>query len=160
MITASNYGKKILDGLFHTGTSASATTVSFPADPYLGLFTTMPNADGTGGVEVSADEYGRINLTNTGVYNKQLIAPATIVDGDGKDSGKKLAKVVNQDEIHFPVIPQGGTWGTIVGFGIFDSASGGTPYFWGELTAPVETGSATSKTAVFFDIGDFVVTLV
>lgn len=158
MITASNYGKKILNGLFNTANSTS-NTISFPKTPYLALLTTLPGADGTGAVEVSADEYARIDLTGTGVYNKQYIAPAVVVDGEGEDTGKKLAKIVNQDEIHYPVIPVGGTWGTIVGFGVYEAASGGTPFFWGALTEPVETGSSTSKTAVFFDIGDFVVTL-
>ncbi len=158
MINASNYGKKILDGLFNTGNKTS-NSVAFPNTPYLALLTTLPGADGTGGVEVSAEGYSRIDLTNHGVYNKQYIAPAVVVDGEGEDTGKKLAKIVNQDEIHYPVIPVGGTWGTIVGFGVYESASGGTPYFWGQLTEPVETGSETNKTAVFFDVGDFVVTL-
>lgn len=154
MITASNYGTKILNGLF-----TDSTNVSFPADPYLGLYTTMPNSDGTGGVEVSASEYFRINLTQTGVYNLPLMGDATVVNGQGEQAGLKIAQITNQDEIHFPVIPAGGSWGTIVGFGVFSANTGGTPYFFGELTEPVETGSTTSKTAVFFDIGDFVVTL-
>ena len=155
MITASKYGKQILDGMF-----TSTTNVAFPVTPWLGLFTTMPGADGTGAVEVSAAEYGRLDLTKAGVHSKIYMAGAVVVDGTGDDAGKKVAKSTNQDEIHFQIIPAGGTWGTIVGFGIFDAATGGTPYFFGELTAPVATGSADNKTAVFFDIGDFVITLV
>lgn len=158
MIKAATYGKKILDAMFNTGNS-STNSVLFPKTPYLALFTTMPDAGGAGMTEVNAAEYARIGLTAKGIHNKQYLAPAVVGDGDGSDAGKKVAKVVNQEEIHFPVIPQGGTWGTIVGFGIYDAATAGELYFWGELTQPVETGSETSKTAVFFDVGDFVVTL-
>lgn len=155
MITASNFGTKILNALF-----TSDSNITFPSKPYLGLFTAMPAADGTGGTEVSAEEYARINLAAVGVHGKAYMGDATVADGEGEDTGKKVAKITNQDEIHYQIIPAGGSWGTIVGFGVFDAASGGTPYFWGELTAPVETGSEASKTAVFFDIGDFSVTLV
>ncbi len=162
MIEAGNYGIRILGALFNAGISPSGTvqakTVTFPKEPHLALYTQMPAADGSGAVEVAVEGYARVNLTSLGLKQKRLLSSAEVADGEGDDAGKKVASVTNQEEIHFPVFPVGASC-TVVGFGVYESLSAQKPYFWGELKEPVQAGSPTNKSAVFFDIGDFKVTL-
>lgn len=156
MINASTYGVKIMDALFNTG-AKTTNTVTFPVNPYLALFTKNPDATGSGFEEPTSSEYVRILVNSKGATQQQLLAPAAVEDGTGTDEGKKVAVVTNQELMFFPEAETSG-WGTVVGFGVFDSASVGygTPYFWGELTASVDIDQGEIP---IFRIGDFRVTL-
>lgn len=109
--------------------------VTFPT-PYLGLFTTMPGADGTGGEETTYPEYTRVKLTALGVEGKALMSNATIEAGSGEDAGVNIAVSRNQEIVYFPEA-ETGAGGTVVGIGLFSAVSGGTPYLWKELDTPM-----------------------
>ncbi len=73
---STTYSSNILNAMFNTSKKTANNTVSFPLTPYLALFITTPNDSGTGAVEVSGSGYARINLTNSGAYNQQMIGTA------------------------------------------------------------------------------------
>jgi hypothetical protein len=93
------------------------TTFSSPTTIYVGLFTTMPSDDGTGGVEVSGGSYARQSVT--------FAAP----------SGGQVA---NNALVQFPTATAG--WGTVLGTGLFDALSGGNLLYYGTLTASKTVG--------------------
>lgn len=112
---------------------------------WLGLFTTMPAADGTGGIEPSPTKnYARIeihtcftNFNNYSVTNSRDInCNAAIVPSD-------------------PTAASGADWGEIVGFGLFASDNAITPYAWGELTEPV---TVNTQSTLHFLAGKFTIT--
>ena len=49
----------------------------------------------------------------------------------------------NKDEIHFRTVDEAGGWGTIIGFALFSSLSGGNPIYWGSLTSTVSAQQDT-----------------
>lgn len=110
---------------------------------WLGLLTAMPASDGTGYVEVatSGTSYNRENI-----YSKMT----------AEDSSNRA--ISNATDIGFPVCVNpsdqsaAATWGTIVGFGLFTSASGSNLYAWGALD---ESTSVTRMQALHFLAGDF-----
>ena len=103
--------------------------------PYLGLFTTMPGANGTGGKEVSYPEYCRVDLTAVGIEGKQILAEAATEAGTGDDADKLVAYVKNQERIYFPDVETAASdyEETAVGVGLFSSRTATTPYLWGKF---------------------------
>lgn len=185
MINATSYGKAIMNAFFNTKKVNGGSTITFPGAPYLGLFTTMPTVSNNGtdyvytpGVEVqsttesSKKTYRRVLLTSLGVSQLQLIAEAEIV-GDSTVSAEDKAKdttagfdvgsarIKNQDLIFFPEAEKE-AYGTIVGFGIFDSLTGGRPYIFGELSSDSgDNGTVTVNIneIPIFRVGDFRIAL-
>lgn len=92
--------KKTLE--LQVGKTAFATPTT-----YIGLFTTMPIDAGTGGVEVSGGSYARV--ATAGDWNSA--------------SGSSPSSITNSALLAFPTATA--SWGTIVGFGIFDALTGG-----------------------------------
>lgn len=122
MINAAK-GKNIIDAM------AKGTSVSF-ATPYVGLFKTMPGANGTGGEEVDYAEYTRVAVNVNGIEGKTIMAAATsevIADDDGESKTQSFAQ--NQEIIYFPE-NESGPATAAVGVGIFESRTGGAPYLW------------------------------
>lgn len=105
--------------------------------PYLGLFTTMPNADGSGFAEPTYPEYCRVLLTATGIEGQSILGNAATEAGSGDDADKLVAFVKNQELIYFPDVDtvSDDYSETIVGVGLFASTSAMTPYLWGALPA-------------------------
>jgi hypothetical protein len=102
-MSASNYLESaIANYLFRSVSLTSPTQIK------IGLFTTMPNEYGTGGVEPSAAEYARV------LYGPGSAYWTEPQSGDGV--------VSNITTIIFPA-PTGAAWGTIVGFGIWDQSA-------------------------------------
>lgn len=95
--------------------SSSATL--FPNPVYIGLFTTAPADDGSGGVEVSGGSYARVSVANT---DAEWPAAA---------GGVKS----NANVITFPTATAG--WGLVTHFGIFDAAVAGNLLAFGALGA-------------------------
>ena len=185
MINATKFGKSIINAFFNTKVVNGGMSVSFPATPYLALFTTMPTVTTNGndyvytpGVEVqenteSANKtYRRVLLTSVGVSQKRLIAEAEIVgdstvsaDDKTKDAAAGFdvgsARIKNQDLIFFPEAEKE-AYGTIVGFGIFDNLTGGVPYIFGNLSS--DSGNNGTVTVnineiPIFRVGDFRIAL-
>ncbi len=90
------------------GTAFAVTT---PATFYYALFTTMPAADGTGGVEVSGSNYSRAAYTNNGAN-----WPAA--------GGSNPASKSNTNTISWPT-PSGSGWGSVLGVGAYDASTSG-----------------------------------
>jgi hypothetical protein len=85
-----------------------ATNYSPPASHWVALFTTLPNEDGTGGVEVSGGSYARQEIVNN--TSNWTPNPAT--------AGQKS----NANAINFP--PATADWGIIVGVALMSASSG------------------------------------
>lgn len=109
------------------------TAYTSPTTIYVGLFTTMPSDDGTGGVEVSGGSYARQSVT--------FSAP----------SGGQVA---NSALVSFPTATA--SWGTILGMGLFDAPSGGNLLYYGTLTASksVGTGDTLSFASSALTVGE------
>lgn len=100
---------KVLD---HT---LGTTAYTAPTDVYLGLFTDEPAEDGTG-TEVSGNGYAREVITFNAAASGQATGPAT---GGGA--------------VEFTA--DGGNWGTLTHFALFDASTSGNMLFKGALTA-------------------------
>lgn len=99
----------VLDDLYGSGT---------PATIYIGLFTSAPAADGTGGTEVSGPGYARIGITNNNTEWP-----------DAVDSTKS-----NANPIVFPTAT--GNWGAVTHAMAFDALTSGNRYDWAALASP------------------------
>ncbi len=102
----------ILDHVLRNTTFTSPTTI------YVGLFTTMPADDGTGGVEVSGGSYARQSV-------------AFDAASGGSTSNTAL--------VTFPTATA--SWGTVLGIGLFDALSGGNLLYYGTLTTSKAVGN-------------------
>jgi hypothetical protein len=121
--------RAIADWLFGSGT---------PATWYLGLSTTSPADDGTGFSEPVGFAYNRVAIPNTAVS-----WAAAITASDGTTRKENAAKFT------FP--NPTGSWGSVVAWGLFLAASGGTPEVHQLLDAPITPKNG--NTPVEFDIG-------
>jgi hypothetical protein len=83
-----------------------------PPAAYVALFTTLPTPGG-GGVEVSGGDYSRQIATFTVPVNGQC---------------------VNAADVLFPVAAA--PWGTVVGYGLYDSSMGGNLLYFNSLSTP------------------------
>lgn len=119
MAKSTPYANDVLDALFGSGS---------PATLYVGLFTDMPDSDGTGGTEVTGGSYARVAVTNNSTK-----WPAA-------SAGQKS----NGEAINFATATA--NWGTVKGVGIFSASSGGTPKYFGALEAnrTINNGDAFS----------------
>ena len=113
---------------------------------WLGLYTTKPNASGTGGVEVGAGKnYSRVNITSFMNATNRSIANTSDINFN--------PAIVPSD----PSAVTGADWGTIVAFGLFTTQTGGTVYAWGDLESPVTVNTQnslhflTGKFEIFLD---------
>lgn len=108
-----------------------------PTALYVGLFTTVPADDGTGGVEVSGGSYARVQRDPS--------------DSNWTDLGSGGARE-NAAVITFPTATA--NWGTVVGFGIWDASSGGNLLLFNTVATskPVNTGDTASIAAGALDV--------
>lgn len=116
MASKSDYlENKILDHVLRNTAYTSPTTV------YVGLLTTVAT-DSTSGTEVSGGSYAR-----------QAVA------FDAASGGA----TANTSLITFPTATA--SWGTVVGFAIYDALTGGNILYWGTLTsqAVADTNTVT-----------------
>lgn len=137
---APNIQKQIVEALVNK--RGESGTVTIPATAYIALFTTMPtgvtNGYFSGQVEVSAGGYRRMSLKETGLgsgyyFTNDATASAT------------STSITNTNPIMFPLASA--SWGTVVGFGLFDEATAGHCFLAGELTT--SQAVAADDVAVF-----------
>lgn len=126
---------------------------SYPQTRYLALFTTMPNADGSGfiepyGTSENPTTYKRVNL-NSGYFSKQLVMD------EAKPNPTGGAITLNMVTIYYPEIT-GENWATterpLVGFGIFknqEPAAGEVPYLWGLLNNDKDVDAEVDHVPLF-----------
>ena len=91
------------------------TALSQATNLYVALFTTNPDEDASGS-EVSGYDYARVNHNSW--------------DFDGQQTG--AYQVSNDGVVTFPAA-NGGNWGTVTHFAIFDASTAGNMYAYGEL---------------------------
>jgi len=102
-MSASNFLESAIANYIFRSVSLTA-----PTEINIGLFTTMPNEYGVGGVEPSATEYARV------LYGPGASYWTEPQSGDGISS--------NVSMVLFPA-PTGAAWGTVIGFGIWDQSA-------------------------------------
>ncbi len=93
-------------------------TFTQPTASWLALYTTMPNAGDTGGVEVTGGSYARVDSSGS-----------TMWDAPNATGGF----TANTSTLTFPVASA--NWGTVVGMGIRSANAAGNLYFFKTLTA-------------------------
>lgn len=96
----------------------NGATFTQPADAYLALYTTMPNAGDTGGVEVTGGSYARVQCFGAG-------------DWDAPNATGGYTANTNIET--FPVATA--NWGEVVGMAIRSANAAGNMYFFKTLTA-------------------------
>lgn len=98
---------------------------TFPAAPattYVALFTTLPTSDaGTGGTEVSGNAYARQPITSSTGWSS-ISGGSTTPD-----------VISNAGTITFPTPT--GSWGTVVGIGLYDAVSAGNLLYFDGITS-------------------------
>lgn len=135
---------------------------NYPSKAFIGLFTTMPNPDGTQYAEPTPYSpsnpeltYRRMNL------HESLFSGDTVFDAVEKEIVESdhlgKAKIKNKEIIMFPEV-LGASWGTIKGFGIFEEEAVGTgvPYFWGSVQ---QSKVASEETVPLFRPEEFIIYL-
>lgn len=123
---------KLLDHVF------GKTTYTAPNTLYIALFTTMPDADGVGGVEVSGGSYARAASTND-VANWP---------------NASLRQKKNDNDLTFA--QASADWGVIVGAGVYDALSSGNLMVFGEFPASI---NVLTNGVVSFSINQFVASI-
>jgi hypothetical protein len=118
---------------------------SRPATVYVALFNVLPAADtdrdsGTGYTEVGGGSYARKSVTN----NATNWPAATAGAPSTKTNGTAVSFVTPTD-----------TWGTVVGFAIFDASTAGNMLYHGTLSSP---RTIASGDPVQFAAGAIVIT--
>lgn len=111
------------------------TFLTAPTTVYVALFTTNPTDDaGTSAVEVSGGSYARASITTSTGWSSISGAPSA------------PAQISNSGTITFATPT--GSWGTVIGFGIYDALTTGNLLYWGTLTSQViSTGVVTTFAA-------------
>lgn len=125
----SAYQNKVLDAVFGAG-------LTKPATVWVALYTVAPTSVG-GGTEVTGGSYARVSVTNN------------TTNWPNAASGSKSNGVA----FTFPTATAG--WGTIVAFGIHDTAATDSLVTWGLLGTSVTVASGDSAT---FGIGSLTIT--
>lgn len=123
MAALSDYFEKLL--LDWSMTTGSATR---PTSWFLALYTAAPSDSG-GGTEVAGNGYSRQAIT---------FGPASTPDGTTS----------NTNLVEFEA--DGGSWGSITHFGIFDASTSGNLLWHGALTTPRTVGDGDR---LEFDVG-------
>lgn len=105
-----------------------------PAATYVALLTTMPTKnDGTALVEVST--------TATGYARQAVTFGAITTQGDNQTE-----QMSNSAQITFPVATA--SWGTVVGVGIYDAATGGNLLWWNTLSTGTQVINSGNQFAL------------
>ena len=118
MVLTSHTLKYLLDYLTGQNTSAPA---------YLALSTTAPTETGENVTEPSGGGYARLLLGN-GSSNRHF-SPASY------DAETGYASTANIDELHFNAATA--SWGTIVGWAIYQNQTGGQPKAYGTFATSI-----------------------
>jgi hypothetical protein len=116
---------KVADALLGGG------TLGAPATWYLGLFTTTPNDAGAGGVEAAWTSYARVSITNNST------------------NWPNYAAGLKQNGVDFSFVAAGSGPTDVVGWGLFDAASSGNLWFFGDLVSTPKQCGVDASTDIF-----------
>lgn len=115
------------------------TGITAPTALYVGLFTTLPADTGSSGspadgTEVSGNSYARVSV---GTLSSWLGSISTV--------NTSQRHRVSANDITFPEAT--GSWGTIVGYGVWDASTAGNLWFYGSITSQAITSGMTPSLA-------------
>lgn len=121
---STSYANDILNYTF-----AKTASLSAPSSVYIGLCTNDPEADGGAFMELSDNAYARVLISQRGSNYPALI---------GNASSRAISNIaqINWNKAN----PN--AWARSKGFGLFSSASGGSPFFYGKLELTEEEEAA------------------
>jgi hypothetical protein len=119
---------KIVDAVFR------GQPLNAPATFYVGLFTTADNDAGSARVEVSGGSYARVAVTSSLANWAGTQGAGTTVASNGTSGTTS-----NNNAITFAAPTA--SWGSIVGMGLFDAATGGNEWVYGTLSTPKTVNS-------------------
>lgn len=118
----------------------AGTTITAPTQLYVGLFTTLPGDTGsTGapsdGTEVTAaNGYARVSVGTMSTW----LSASSVVNTTGRHR-------TNANTITFPAAS--GSWGTVVGYGLWDASTAGNLWAYGSITSQAITSGMTPSLA-------------
>lgn len=125
---------KIVDAVFR------GQPLNAPATFYVALYTTADNDAGSTRVEVSGGSYARVAITSSLANWAGTQGAGTTVASTGT-----TGTTSNNNTLTFPTPTA--NWGTIVGMGLIDAATGGNEWAYGALSTPQTVNSgATAPT--------------
>ena len=116
-------------------TTIASLWKTYPHDRYLGLLKTLPNGLGENWEEVTYSGYSRANLNRFYFTDVSVMtSTATSVMSEPEiETDSNLVKITNGKQIYFSEVVEGNEE-KIIGFGIFEEASGtGSPIIWGRF---------------------------
>lgn len=111
---------KLIDQIFR------GQAYTFPATSYIGLLTVAPSDTG-GGTEVSGNAYARVAVTSSLANWAGTQGTGTTLASSGTSGTTS-----NNASITFPTPTA--SWGTVVGFGVYDASTSGNLLFYGTLS--------------------------
>ena len=126
----------------------ATATASLPPTFYVGLFSTMPTADGsTAGTESTGGSYARQPIVAS------LANMAAVSVSGGKGSATGIASIITSNEaitsnnnvITYTAMPDITTL-TVKGFGIFDAITGGNCLEFATFGTPVSASAGATLT--------------
>lgn len=138
--------------LFSQELGANEQAAIYPKKAFIGLFTRMPDTDGTKFEEPdwktndNLHTYQRMSLHEDLLYGDMSLNAVRQIGADNENYPNDTiehkdylgyAFVDNKEIVLFPEILDEDGWGEIVGFGLFENEEptpGETPYFWGKIT--------------------------
>ena len=118
--------------------------VASPSTLYVGLMTALPADTGTAGApadgtEASGTSYARVAVTSASGWSALSVVNST------------QQHITNSGTITFP--QAGGSWGTIIGYGIYSASTAGNLICYGSVTSQaITTGMTPSFAAGQIDI--------
>lgn len=117
----------------------TGNNITAPSALYVGLFTTLPADTGSSGSQANGTEatgtnYARVDV---GTLSSWLGAKST--------ANTTQRHRVSANDITFP--QAGGSWGTIIGYGVWDASTNGNLLFYGSITSQAITSGMTPTLA-------------
>ena len=114
---------------------------SIPSPVYVGLFLVLPTSTSAGTEVASSGSYARVSVANDTTH----WGPATTTGG--------VTSLSNNDPVVFTTAT--GTWGTVVGWGLWTAGTGGSNIAYFPL---VTSADIVATDPVQFDSGALIVT--
>jgi len=130
---------------------------------YLGLYTTVPGANGTGGVEVATPGSNTKNYARVEISGNMSLTYKSASLGESVPT-THTRRIGNASDINYnaaidttladPDQSVNSAWGEIKGIGIFSAATGGTPVAWAAFD-PADYVTVAAKNSFHFYAGRF-----
>lgn len=132
-----NAENKLIDFIFRAQAlglaGASAAAGTGPANLFVALFTGAPTETGTG-TEVTGGGYARVPVVSSLTAWAGTQAALSVTASTGTNGTTS-----NNNTLTFPA--PSATWGLVIGYAVYDSLTGGTSIFYGNLQSSRQVNS-------------------